>query len=122
MPINRETNKTANAKDFDEILLKSIDEAFFSLGASVKQSIYFHLEQFQIKRKQIPKQLKKFQASIEKIFGSGSRFLEILIMKNLYHSIGGTVNLEDSCSIDFISYVNEAKKTFAKNKKQVSSF
>jgi hypothetical protein len=114
MPIDRETNKTPNTKDFDEILLKSIDEAFFSLGESVRQSIYFHLEeQFQIKRKQIPKNLKKFQDAIEKIFGSGARFLEILIMKNLYLKVGGSVQMD---SVDFISYVNEVKQTYVKSK------
>jgi len=125
MPISRGTNNTTT-RDFDDILLKSIDEAFFSLGESVRQSIYFHLEeQFQIKRKQIPKHLKKFQTSIEKIFGSGARFLEILIMKNLYLKVGCSVKTGDSSSgysVDFISYVNEARSSYANAKETCSSF
>jgi superoxide dismutase len=118
MPIDSRTNKTSESVQFDEILLKSIDEAFFSLGETVRQAIYFHLEeQFQIKEKQIPKHLKKFQAAIEKIFGSGARFLEILIMKNLYRNIGEKMILANDCSVDFVSYMNEAKKTFVNDKK-----
>lgn len=114
MPIDRGTNNTSSDQNFDEILLKAIDEAFFSLGESVRQSIYFHLEeQFQIKRKQIPKHLKKFQTAIEKIFGSGARFLEILIMKNLYLKVGGSVQVD---CVDFISYVNEVKQSYVKSK------
>jgi hypothetical protein len=116
MPIDRGTNKTPKSVEFEEILLISIDEALFSLGESVRQSIYFHLEeQFHLKKKQIPKCLKKFQDSMEKIFGSGARFLEILIMKNLYLKIGGTVSMADDCSVDFLSYVNEAKNAYLKN-------
>lgn len=118
MPIDSRTNKTPESAQFDEILLKSIEEAFFSLGESVRQTIYFHLEeQFQIKKKQIPKHLKKFQAAIEEIFGSGARFLEILIMKNLYRNIGEKMILADDCSADFLSYMNEAKKTFVNDGK-----
>jgi hypothetical protein len=111
MPSSRAKSDQTKAKEFDELLLAAIDNAFFSLGESVKKSIYFHLEeQFGLKRNQIPSQLKKFQTANEQIFGSGARFLEILIMKNLYIKSGCTVSMEEGVS--FIDYVKELKRVY----------
>jgi hypothetical protein len=80
---------------FNELLLTAIDEALASLGESVKQSIYFHMESaFYIPRQDIPDNLDRFQEALEKIFGVGARFLEILIMKNLHAKIGQTLDME----------------------------
>jgi len=113
MPASRGKNKeTPKAKEFDDLLLTSIDDAFFSLGESVKKSIYFHLEErFSLTRSQIPEKLKKFQTAIEQIFGSGARFLEILIMKNLHLKLGISIAMENS-QVCFIEYVNEMKRVY----------
>jgi hypothetical protein len=118
MPTPRGTsNISAKSKEFDELLLNATDDAFFSIGESVKQSIYFHLEErFKLKRKQIPTNLKKFQTALEKIFGSGARFIEILIMKNLYLKVGVSSSVGDNCDIEFIAYVNEIKQSYLKDK------
>ncbi len=101
------------SKEFDELLLNAIDNAFISLGESVKKSIYYHLEeQFQLKRNQIPNKLNKFQLAIEQIFGSGAHFLEILIMKNLYLKTGLTISMDEKVS--FVDYVKELKQAYAK--------
>jgi len=72
---------TAKNRKFDTLLLGTVDEALASLGESAKQSIYFHIDkQFAIPRKSIPENLEEFQAGLEKIFGVGARFIEILIM------------------------------------------
>jgi hypothetical protein len=106
------------SKEFDKILLNAIDNSFFSLGESVKRSIYYHLEeQFKIKRNQIPNKLDKFQLAIEQIFGSGARFLEILIMKNLYLKTGVTISMEEGVS--FVDYVKELQQAYTK--KQANS-
>jgi hypothetical protein len=112
MPSPRpKSDQATKEKEFDELLLTAIDTAFFSLGESVKKSIYFHLEeQFQLKREQIPAHLKKFQTANEQIFGSGARFLEILIMKNLYNKSGCTVSMDEKVS--FIDYVKELKHVY----------
>ena len=69
-------------KEFDELLLGTIDEGLASIGESSKQAIYFHIEKgFNIKRQEIPDKIADFQNAIEKIFGLGASFLEILIMK-----------------------------------------
>ena len=63
--------------------MEAIDEALSSLGESVKQSIYFHIENKFVARNEIPENIEDFQGGLEKIFGAGAQFIEILIMKNL---------------------------------------
>jgi hypothetical protein len=101
---------------FDILLLTAIDEAFSSLGESAKQSIYFHIETCNVTRSKIPENLQEFQAGLEKIFGVGARFIEILIMKNLYTRIGQPLMMEKSEQLEFIEYVDAAKQTFLKRR------
>jgi len=73
---------------FAAVLLEAIDKAFASLGESVKEAIYFHLEHnFMIARQDIPDKIDDFSVLIERIFGLGARNLELLIMQNLYEKI-----------------------------------
>jgi hypothetical protein len=115
MPTAREGNKkTSKEKEFDELLQTAIDNALQSLGESVKKSIYFHLEEkFNLKRSQIPGRLKKFQEALEQIFGSGARFLEILIMKNLYIQSEVSISIEND-QVCFVDYVKEVKNAYLK--------
>ncbi len=100
-------------KDFDELLLGSIDQALLSLGKPAMRSIYFHLEEkFEVTRGDIPKDLKRFQTVLERIFGVGARFLEILIMKNLYLKIGRHFVMGENVRLEFIEYVEAAKNSF----------
>jgi hypothetical protein len=82
--------KTKTEKVFGEILLESIDQAFSTLGQSVKLSIYFHLEtKFALPKQDIPDRIEDFSDAVEKIFGQASIQLEILIMKCLNEKING---------------------------------
>jgi hypothetical protein len=100
-------------KTFDELLLEAVDEALASLGESAKQSIYFHLqEKFKVSRSQIPKRIKDFADGLEKIFGVGARFLEILIMKKLYERIGRPLKWDESKEFIFVNYVEAARQCF----------
>jgi hypothetical protein len=93
--------------------MEAIDEALSSLGESVKQSIYFHIEKKFVARNEIPENIKEFQGGLEKIFGAGANFIEILIMKNLHAKIGITITIESADKqLEFADYVNEAKKSF----------
>jgi hypothetical protein len=95
-------------------LLNAIDEALNSLGESVKQSIYFHIEnKFCITRNDIPESLQDFQGGLEKIFGAGAQFIEILIMKNLHSRIGIPLRME-SKQLAFLKYVDAAKESYLK--------
>ena len=101
-------------KDFNELLLEAIDEALNSLGESVKQSIYFHIENKFVSKQNIPDKIQDFQGGLEKIFGAGAQFIEILIMKNLHAKIGITLTVKSNDPLEFVNYVNTAKQSFSK--------
>ena len=106
------------SKSFDKLLLEAIDEALSSLGESVKQSIYFHIQNKFVAKDDIPAHIKDFQGGLEKIFGAGAQFIEILIMKNLHAKIGVTLKIEVTNSLEFAEYVNVAKQTFLGKKSE----
>jgi hypothetical protein len=98
---------------FDAILLEAIDKALSSLGESIMQIIYFHLEKsFFIKRDEIPYRLGAFTQAIENIFGVGVDVLEILIVKKLYEEIGEAFDRNESGRFSFAECVTAAKSCF----------
>ena len=100
-------------KNFDEVLLEALDDALTSLGESIKHSIYFHLEKkFKLSKNEIPSRLKDLKEGLEKIFGVGAQFIEILIMKNLYKKIGKPLEWKEGTELAFLEYVSAARKTF----------
>ena len=102
-------------KSFEEILLEAVDEALASLGESAKQSIYYHLEEkFKIPQEEIPNRIEDFVEGLEKIFGIGARFLEILIMKKLYDRIGKPLEWNEDKEFAFVNYVEAARQSFRK--------
>ena len=102
-------------REFDKLLQSAIDEALVSLGESVRQAIYFHIEsKFNVPRDNVPENLEEFQLGLEKIFGAGARFIEILIMKNLHSKIGRRLEI-DSLELEFTDYVNAAEESFLKS-------
>jgi hypothetical protein len=110
-------------KDFQRLFLEAVDDAFSSLGDSAKQSIYFYLEtRFKVPRDQIPNRLEDFETGLEKIFGAGTRFLEILIMKKLYEKTEHkrrTMKWNEDKEFKFIEYVKATEQTFYKKKKKL---
>ena len=97
---------------FDKLLLQAIDKTLNSLGKSVGQSIYFHIEnKLRVARTDIPQNLEEFQEGLERIFGPGAQFIEILIMKNLHLRIGR--QLVGKCErLEFIEYVHATKRGY----------
>ena len=73
---------------FYDILLEAIDKSFLSLGEPVKTSIYRYLEKSMgIKKSEIPFRIADFQNALERLFGIGTRHLEILVIMNLNKEI-----------------------------------
>ena len=103
--------------EFDTLLLEAVDEGLSSVGDSSKQAIYFHLEKtFRIEKEEIPLKIEDFAEAIEKIFGLGANFLEILIMKHLYSKIGqDSGQLEPVSDFSFREYVTAARIGFSTN-------
>lgn len=103
--------------DFERLLLLAVDQALTSLGESSKQAIYFYLDKnFSIKRQEIPYKIEPFKEALEEIFGVGASFLEVLIMKRLYETIGGNFEWNESQEFTFTEYVAAAKRAFLERK------
>jgi len=105
-------------QNFDKLLLEAVDEGLSSLGESSKQAIYFRLEKrFNIKKHEIPHKIEAFADAIEKIFGLGANFLEILIMKQLHEKVGQSFKWPEYKELTFIEYVAVAKRSFVWNRR-----
>ena len=105
-------------KSFESLLLKAIDEGLSTLGDSPKQAVYFYLEnKFKIKRHEIPCKIEDFVDALEKIFGLGAKFLEILIIKQLYEKVEQIFEWnEGQTDLIFTEYVVAARRSFLKKK------
>ena len=103
---------------FEKLLLEAVDDALVSLGDSAREAIYFHLEsKFGISRENIPQSLAEFLEGLEKIFGVGTRFLEILMMKELHKKIEHPLEWNERKEFMFIEYVEAAKHSFLEARK-----
>ena len=71
---------------------------------------------FKMTRNDIPYHLEGFADGLEKVFGLGARFIEILIMKQLYERIGCSLELDEEKELVFVEYVAAVKRSFAKRK------
>jgi len=79
-------------EQFDNVLVQAIDEVLASLGEPVKNAFYQHLEvDFNIPKKDIPKNIAKFCSIIHKIFGLGACRLERKFMQNLNSKVQANV-------------------------------
>jgi hypothetical protein len=108
-------------KAFQKLVLKAVDSTLSSLGDSARQSVYFHLEKkFEISRDEIPGRIQDFEHGLEQIFGVGTRFLEVLIMKKLYEEIGSKgkiLRLDQGKEFKFVDYVRAAELSYSRTKK-----
>lgn len=101
---------------FEDLLLEAVDEGLSSLGDSAKQAVYFYLRKsFKIDKRDIPHKIEEFADAIERTFGLGSKFLEILIMKRISEKIGRVFEYDlESKDLAFTEYVESAKQSFLK--------
>jgi hypothetical protein len=101
-------------RPFDELVAKAVDSAFLTLGSSARDAIYFHLnDRFEIAKDEIPSRLVDFDQALERIFGNGARFLEILIMKKLYEQIGKPLRWNENEDLVFLKYLATAKQSYS---------
>ena len=102
-------------KTFKRILLEVVDDALASLGESARQAIYFHLEtKFGLPKSEIPSHLEDFDSGLEKIFGPGARFLEIMIMRKLHAKLNQPMLWDEDKGPLFVDYVSAARQSFLK--------
>jgi ribosomal protein L9 len=116
------SDKISAQRKFDEYLFEAIDEALTSLGAPVKNAVYFQLENsFNMPKNEIPKQIEGFVDIMHKIFGLGASRLEIKFMKNLQSKIKVNIELTEYewplskwilADMSFKEYVYSARKKY----------
>ena len=99
-------------RSFEELLNEAVEEGLSSLGESAKQATYYYLEKgFSLDRQKIPYKVKDFATAIEKFFGVGANFLEMLILKQLYEKAGQSYNLDMSEDVNFPERIILAKQS-----------
>ena len=76
------------AKDFERLLLDSIDEALSSTEEKLEKETYAQLESLGVPRVEIPRNIRTFTRIIEKVFGTATDDLELLILKKLHEKNG----------------------------------
>jgi len=105
-------------QSFERLLLKAIDDGLSSLGDSPKRVVYFYIEKkFNIKKRDIPNKIEEFVDALEKIFGFGAKFLEILIIRRLYEKVGQIFEWnERHTDLTFTEYVAAARQSYLKKK------
>lgn len=107
---------------FYDVFLEAIDKSFLSLGEPVKKSIYLYLENSGIMKSEIPFRINDFQNALEKLFGVGTRHIEILIIKNLHAKI--KIKYKNDLpswfvpDITFQEYIRQVKMTYEKSKEK----
>jgi hypothetical protein len=81
-------DKISKQRKFDEALGEAIDETLTSMGAPIKNMIYFKLENsFNIQKDEIPKRIDEFTIFLNKTFGLGASLFEIRCMQSLNSKI-----------------------------------
>ena len=89
--------------------MEAVDEGFLALGDSIRQAIYWHLEnRFSIKQNEIPNKLKEFMEALKNMFGSGAEILLKIIIKRFYIKLN--LKFKDVEGWSFIDYIENAKK------------
>jgi hypothetical protein len=76
------------AKDFERLVLDSIDEALSSLEEKLKEVTYARLESFGVPKYEISRHIGVFTRVIESVFGADAHDLKLLILKRLYEKNG----------------------------------
>ncbi len=83
-------NTPQKVTDFDEVLLRAIDDALATLGDKAKSSIYLYLlAKYALPKVEIPDRIVDFADALERILGQGALHLEILIMKYINERVQG---------------------------------
>jgi len=117
-------SKESASKQFDNLLIESIDEAFSLLGTSVKNELYLRLEvNFNMEKNDIPQRLEEFLFILHRVFNLGASRLEVKFLKNL----DAKIPIDSKCIVEdwsvstwiekdmsFIKAVNIKRQEFLK--------
>lgn len=104
--------------DFNNMLVEAVDDALNTLGASIKDALFYHLEAtFSVKKDTIYQNPAKFADGLERIFGLGSKFIEKMILDLISDKTSCEISPEWQMK-SFAENVQEMKKEFIAKKQQ----
>ena len=109
--MNRKFNSGGGGRvdEFERAVVEAVDEAFLSLGDSVRRSLYWYLENHHgVARDETPFKLDAFVKGLRSIFGEGANILVKMIAKRLYGKLG--LPFEEKAGWGLIDYVEHARK------------
>ena len=103
---------TAQAIDFDKLLLDAIDETLMRLfNETAVKSIYFYLERIcHLRREEIPEKPDIFSNSLRRLLGSGATIIEDGILKKLYFKLD--LQLAEEQGYEFPDYIHELRDKY----------
>jgi hypothetical protein len=108
--ITHEAKRKQTKNQLDTKIMDAIDESLASFGESVKQVVYFQLENsYNVKKQDIPCRIEEFTVAIEGIFGIGARLIEMKILETLYARAEGFVYVPKGEDLVFKDYVQNVK-------------
>ncbi len=106
-PWEKKTAETAS----DIKILEVIDESLASFGESVKQVVYFHLQNnHHVEKQDIPSRIEEFASTVEEIFGAGARLIEMKIMETLHSRTEGFLYIPKDENLTFKDYVQSFRR------------
>ncbi len=109
---------TVDAEEaFSKLLEEAIDEAFSSLGGSLKEALYLCLKNaFGIDKQEIPYKINDFSDALEKILGTAAKNLEIVCIKRIQAKTGagykGDLPETAVSELNLKEYIHAAKQNY----------
>jgi len=94
--------------DFNETLLRAVDDGLLVPGEIVRVAIYARIERsYRLKREEIPEKFPTFDRALRELLGEAAVVLERVIAKNLYSALSLNFARHDAWSL--VDYVNNAR-------------
>lgn len=108
----RKSREKAEQKDFEQLVLDSIDEALVHLfNETATKAIYAYMENTcNLKREDLAKKIDVFSTSLESLLGSGALVIENLILKILFSKV--QLEFVERENYRFSDYIVKLKKAY----------
>ena len=114
--ITREERGRPIDSQLDLKILSAVDDSLASFGESVKQVVYFQLQnKYQMEKQEIPSRIDEFALAIEEIFGIGARLIEMKIMEILCSMAEGFLYVPKDENLTFKEYVQTIRCYLARS-------
>ena len=108
--LSNEDERKRLKNQLDATILEAVDKSLATFGESVKQGVYFYLEnKYNIGKQDIPSKIDEFVAAIEEVFGIGAKLIEMKIMQTLYAKVNGFLYVPKRDELIFKDYVETVR-------------